>query len=571
MGDSRAERVLGHLQHLLASVGTPPDDAPLLDRFVRQRDEAAFAELVARHGPLVFGLCRRLLGNVQDAEDVFQATFLVLARKAATIRKPESLSCWLHGVAYRLAVKARTEAERRRLHERQVVPPIDSAETELSWREVRGLIDEELQRLPEKQRLPLVLCYLEGLTQDEAARRLGWPRGTLKRRLETGRERLRLRLTRRGVTLGAGLFATALTETAAKGTVPMALRSATVQAGMQFLTNETALAATRAALLAKGALQTMLTTKLKLGAMSILLLGCAVTAAGLAIPQAPTEKPPESKAEASAPPKARDARHADDKHDRKDRYGDPLPVGAMARLGTVRLRHACEVGISPVVFTRDGKTAIAGDDTGDIVYWDVASGQEVRRFSRVVPNWPCCLAINADGKRLAAVDRVRELILVEVATGKRLSKSKVPNPDPTVDSLIIQILFLPDGQTLALRDGTSTILLWDAIHQKKLHELKGHTGYVKCMAVSPDGKTLASAGESDPHIRLWDVASGKQKLDIASAKNIEPSLSFSPDGKTLAVVGESSPLAFFDAKTGKKLRTAKDHGFDVPTIQHAMS
>ena len=173
MGDSRAGQVLGHLHHWLGSAATPLDDGRLLERFVHQRDEDAFAGLVSRHGPLVFGLCRRLLGNLQDAEDVFQATFLVLARKAATIRKPESLSCWLHGVAYRLALKAKDEANKRRLHERQAAPLADSADSDLSWREVRGLLDEELQRLPEKQRLPLILCYLEGLTQDEASRRLG--------------------------------------------------------------------------------------------------------------------------------------------------------------------------------------------------------------------------------------------------------------------------------------------------------------------------------------------------------------------------------------------------------------
>jgi RNA polymerase sigma factor (sigma-70 family) len=567
MGDSRAGQVLARLQHWLGSATTPSDDGRLLQRFVLHRDEQAFAELVARHGPLVLGLCRRVLGNVQDAEDVFQATFLVLARKADTIRKPGSLSCWLHGVAYRLALKARTQAEQRRLHERQVAPNHQCAETDLSWREARGLIDEELRRLPEKQRLPLVLCYLEGLTQDEAARQLGWPRGTLKRRLEAGRERLRLRLTRRGVTLGAGLFATALTASAIRGAVPLALRSATVRASIQFVTNEAAaLAATPAGLLAKGALQSMLTTKLKLTALLILFLSCAVTVAGLAA----RREPAENSSEASAPsPKAEEGPPSETRHVRNDRYGDPLPASALARLGTVRLRHACEVGISPVVFTRDGKTAIAGDDTGDLVFWDVASGREIRRFSGVVPNWPCSLVISADGKKLAAVDRVRELILLEVDTGKRLSTFKVPNPDQTIDSNINQILFLPDGQTFALRDGTDTILLWDAIHQKKLHELKGHTKPVKCMALSPDGKTLAAAGESDPDILLWDIASGKEKLRIASVKNIQPSLAFSSDGKTLAVIGESSRLAFFDANSGKKLRTAKDTDFTVSQIQYA--
>jgi RNA polymerase sigma factor (sigma-70 family) len=204
MADSGAESVLGHLSRWLDARQTSQDDGRLLERFVLQRDEQAFAELMARHGPLVFGLCRRVLQNVQDAEDVFQATFLVLARKAATIHKPESLSCWLHGVAYRLALKAKAETQRRRFHEREAVSVRNSDEDDLSWREMRGVIDEELQRLPEKQRLPLVLCYLEGLTQDEAARRLNWPRGTLKRRLESGREKLRLRLTQRGISLGTG-------------------------------------------------------------------------------------------------------------------------------------------------------------------------------------------------------------------------------------------------------------------------------------------------------------------------------------------------------------------------------
>lgn len=276
MADSRTEAVLGQLSRWLDETRTSQDDCRLLERFVAQRDEDAFAELMARHGPLVFGLCRRMLGNVQDAEDVFQATFLVLARKAATIRKPESLSCWLHGVAYRLALKTKNEANRRRLHEQQAVPLPNSVESDLSWGEIRGAIDEELQRLPEKQRLPLVLCYLEGLTQDEAARRLDWPRGTLKRRLETGRERLRVRLTQRGITLGTGLFAVALTESASRGAISLTLRLATVKAAVSFISGDAGtMAATHAALLAQGALQTMLTTKLKIASVVMLLLVCA--------------------------------------------------------------------------------------------------------------------------------------------------------------------------------------------------------------------------------------------------------------------------------------------------------
>src|SRR5262249_13255741 len=149
------------------------------------------------------------------AEDVFQATFLTLARKAGSVRKSESLGCWLHGVAYRIAVRARV-AERRRLRERRS-DHVQAADPsgEVSGRELCAILDEELMRLPDRCRRPLVLCYLEGRTRDEAAEALGWSLGTLKRRLEEGRERLRGRLTRRGLTLSGTLLAVALVEGAA--------------------------------------------------------------------------------------------------------------------------------------------------------------------------------------------------------------------------------------------------------------------------------------------------------------------------------------------------------------------
>jgi RNA polymerase sigma factor (sigma-70 family) len=570
MADSRAESVLRHLHHWLDAEAKPADDGWLLERFIGQRDEAAFAELVSRHGPLVMGLCRRLLGNLQDAEDVFQATFFVLARKAATIRKPGSLSCWLHGVASRLALKTRAEVQRRRIHERQAVSVLESAEVDLSWREVRGLIDEELQRLPQKQRLPLVLCYLEGLTQDEASRRLGWPRGTLKRRLEAGRERLRLRLTRRGVTLGAGLFAVALSESAIKGAVSLTLRNATAWAAVQFVTQKTAaLAATPAALLAEGALQTMLTTKLKLGAMAIVLFGCVVTAAGLALPQATLEKQPESKSE--EPPK----RTVEEKRDRKDRYGDPLPAGAIARLGTVHFRQP---RMRSVVFTRDGKTAIAGDLNGYIVYWDVATGRQILSLPRMARSIDA-LAISHDGKTLACTDD-GEIYLREVASGKLLSHASLEGSQGPLQQMlgllndnrsnihIQQMLFTPDGKTLALRPWQKTIYLWDIAGNKTLHELKGHKDYLSCMALSPDGKTLASASKEEPHIRLWDIAAGKEKLHFAADDKGVESLAFSPDGKTLVSIGSQPSFAFFDANTGKKLRTVKDYSGGLSEITY---
>ncbi|HEY7154651.1 MAG TPA: sigma-70 family RNA polymerase sigma factor [Gemmataceae bacterium] len=541
MANSQAEPLLRYLHHLLKSDGVATDDGRLLERFVARRDEDAFAELVARHGPLVYGVCCRVLRDAHDAEDVFQAAFLVLARKAASIRKPESLSCFLHGVAYRLAIKARSEADKRRAHERQAALPGEAEEIDLSWREVRALIDEELQRLPEKQRLPLVLCYLEGLTQDEAAKRLGWPRGTLKRRLECGRERLRIHLTRRGVTLGAGLFAVALTESAAKGAVPLILREATVRAGMQFTTG--AVAVMRAAILAKGALQTMLTAKLKLGAIVIVMLGCFATAAGLATRGEPAAKPSENKAEAPAQP-----RSAENKQVRKDRYGDPLPEGAIARLGTVRLRH--DDMVYSVVFSGDGKTAIASDSAGFIVFWDVATGREIRRLQKM-PEADQSLAITRDGKTLASAPG-EQLFLWEVASGKLLSKARLS------DGPVHQMLFTPDSKTLAMYGwGKNTIHLWDTVNNKKLHDLTGQKGNVSCMALSPDGKTLASGSWEEPHIRLWDIASGKEKSHFKAHERQVLSIAYSPDGKRLASVGDGAELAFSDPNTGKLLRKAQ--------------
>src|SRR5262249_22930203 len=153
----------------------------LLQQFLANRDETAFAALVQRHGALVLGVCRSVLHHQQDAEDVSQATFLVLARKALTIRKQQAVSSWLHGVAYRLALKAKAQVNRRRVQEKQAAHQLSASTLDdLTWRELRAVLHEELQRLPEKYRAPLLLCYWEGRTRDEAAEQLGWAKGTLK-------------------------------------------------------------------------------------------------------------------------------------------------------------------------------------------------------------------------------------------------------------------------------------------------------------------------------------------------------------------------------------------------------
>jgi RNA polymerase sigma factor (sigma-70 family) len=168
-------------------------DRELLDRFVERRDEQAFAALVRRHGSMVLGVCRRILESAEDAEDAFQATFVVLARKAHLLDRPERVAGWLHGVACHIARKARVQAARRRFHEREaalISPAIAHGAVE-DTKEIRAILAQGLERLPAKYRLPLILCYLHEMTNQEAARKLGWPAGSMSYRLARGRELLR--------------------------------------------------------------------------------------------------------------------------------------------------------------------------------------------------------------------------------------------------------------------------------------------------------------------------------------------------------------------------------------------
>src|SRR5262245_62056961 len=226
MATAQLESVLQHLHRLVAGQGGPdPSDEQLLRRFAAQRDQSAFAALVQRHGRLVWGVCRHILHH-HDAEDAFQATFLVLARKAESIRRATAVASWLHGVAYRIALRARRDALRRRLREEKAPLPSEGSSSETALRELQTLLDDEVGRLPEKLRAPFVLCVLDGRSIAEAAALLGWKAGTVSGRLTRARQELRRRLARRGVGLGAALVATEVCRGAAP---PPALARATIE------------------------------------------------------------------------------------------------------------------------------------------------------------------------------------------------------------------------------------------------------------------------------------------------------------------------------------------------------
>jgi len=218
------------LRQAVSATVEEPGDRQLLQDFLDQGDEAAFAVLVKRHGPMVHGLCRRVLQHAQDAEDAFQATFLVLARKAASIRKGEAVASWLHGVSYRIAMRAKRDAGRRRKHETRVPSRSATAPVtdEASWREVQAALDEEVERLPAACRSAFVLCCLQGLSQADTARQLGVKEGTVSSQLTLARKRLRAALGRRGIMLSAVLAALVLADRAG-ATVPAAAARATAR------------------------------------------------------------------------------------------------------------------------------------------------------------------------------------------------------------------------------------------------------------------------------------------------------------------------------------------------------
>ncbi len=267
----------GVLRHLRGATllrdAADVSDGQLLERFLARRDEAAFEALVRRHGPMVLGVCRRVLRDAHDAEDAFQATFLVLVRKARSVVPRERVGNWLHGVAYRTALRARSAATLRRAKERQSAGvPREQAPPGGAWEEVLPLLDRELHGLPEKYRVAIVLCDLQGKTRREAARQLGWPEGTLSCRLARGRDLLARRLSRHGVQVSGAALALGLARgTAAVPASLLAQSTAAVLAG--------AVPAGVAAL-TQGVLKAMLLTRLKIGAALVLALGFVVAGAG---------------------------------------------------------------------------------------------------------------------------------------------------------------------------------------------------------------------------------------------------------------------------------------------------
>src|SRR5262245_51293467 len=288
MPASQLQGIINHLRRTVGARGLREvPDAELLKRFTADRDEAAFELLVWRHGKMVLNVCRRVCRDGHDAEDAFQATFLALVRKASSISKHEAVSSWLYKVAYRAAHASRARSARqtgrfRHGDDLDSIPGSSDPESTAAWREIRGLIDDEVLRLPEKYRLAFVLCHLEGHSNADAARELGCAVGTVESRLTRARQRLRSGLARRGVTLSAGLSAALVFENAASASVSAELVLVTVKAATFAMAGPVAagLISARVAVLTEGVLRTMGISKLKTAAAILLAVGIATTSAG---------------------------------------------------------------------------------------------------------------------------------------------------------------------------------------------------------------------------------------------------------------------------------------------------
>jgi RNA polymerase sigma factor (sigma-70 family) len=510
-----------------------PTDADVLARFVAERDEAAFELLVWRHGPAVYRLCRRMLRCEQDAEDAFQATFLTLARRAAAIGKRESVASWLYKVAYRIVLRLQQRQQRHVVVALDGQPePVAEAECQGPDADVRMALDEEVSRLPDKYRLAVVLCYLEGKSNTEAAAELGCPRGTIDSRLAWARQRLRQRLARRGIGLSitAALGLLAGSSTAAQ--LPAALARATAHLGVQFAGGAAGLGSIPSILLARGVLRAMFLTKLK--TLVIAVAGTAILAAAswglVGTPAAKAQDRPPAVKEAEPP--------------------SPVGVADEPMVVETRTLRGNEGSVQCVTFSPDGRLLAVGaelqDHSGELCIWDAATGKLCAKARTA--KWVRSIAVSPDSKILATAE-LDAVNLRDAILGRITLTVKHPT---TVNA----VRFAPDGKLLATATGDRMIRLWDTTgHELRKIELPDRT---ESLAFSPDGKVLAVADEAGG-IGVWEVVTGRAILAVKGRyPHLSESVCFAPDGKTLATA--AGPIVrVWDVASGKEMRVLKGH------------
>jgi RNA polymerase sigma factor (sigma-70 family) len=528
-------------------------DRQLLQGFQANRDEAAFEELVRRHGPMVLGVCQRVLHDAHAAEDAFQATFLVLVRKAGSLSRPDLLGNWLYGVAYRTAKEARSRAVRRRTQELQAMIPTCADPPRDDWSDLRPVLDEELSRLPDRYRVPVVLCDLEGRGRSEVARLIGCPEGTLSSRLARAREILRKRLARRGVVLSAGGLVLALSPGGATATVPPALLGATVKAAALVAAGEAlagGVVSAPVAALTEGVIRAMLTSKIKIAAAVLLAVGGVATGVGVLTHKALAEKPAADKKEAPAdaakpakPAKPATAKPAGDKPAKPDKdEGDAVfavikAVDLGKRTITVLVRDKDKKDGTEQTFTLSGdaKVFLPGkgrktDPLPEGKLTDLSAG--VSGLLRLSADKKAVVAIHVNLPHAAgvikSVDAAKGTVTVNL-NGKKQQEEQ------TLTLAADTKVFLP---------GTGTK---EAPPQGTLADLK--EGTPVSLILSADRKTVHSIAVSSPSIqgRVASVDVGNNTITISTKGDGDKTFTVAKDARiSLAGSGKDTAAKLSD-------------------------
>jgi RNA polymerase sigma factor (sigma-70 family) len=562
-------------------------DRELLARFAQMRDERAFAQLVMRHGPLVAGVARRVVGDNHVAEDVFQATFLLLAQKAPLKRWQTSIGPWLHQATYRLACKARSVRARKNAacgaDVSRLPAPAQDPGMRLSWQEVQAALEEELQRLPARLREPLTLCYLQDLSRDDAAPLLGLTLATLKRRLESGRTLLRTRLTRRGIALGLAGLGVALSQ----ATVSAALAQETARLGSALAATGTlpSGAPPGAAALLKGSAAGTLVLRAGL-AVAVLLLGTVLGGWALSPAESPNPSEPPPQAEKLAP---RD-KPSPLRGKRVDLQGDPLPPGAILRLGEIRFRPGART--TNLAFSPDG-TKLAS--LGNYLYhhdrlslWDTATGKELRTeliSEGRVPEFAWC----ADGRGFAIISRpggdMSDFLVWEFTDPQQRNPAPPDRNNPLEGVKVVAVgqdtpeYYGPfgmaqDGKWLAVHHAggkkTPAATIFELAPAKSVRDLKPVRTIenlppdARTLVFTKDKGTLLVFSHKDPNaptetLTLFDTAGGQKKssftIPMALHQGVRKVFAVSPDGARLALGLNDGTARLIDLKDGREIRS----------------
>ena len=551
-------------------------DGQLLERFASRRGEVAelaFRALVERHGPMVRRVCLGMLRDANDADDAFQATFLILVRRAGSLWVRDSLAPWLYQVACRTSAHARSAASRRRRHERIAAGSKGLPPERLDLDDLGRIVHEEVGRLPGPYREAVVLCLLEGLTPEAAAGTLNCPVGTVHSRLARGREKLRGRLERRGLAYPSLPFLAGVGRSSA---VPQTLADATTRAASRLVAAGEVPAS--AASLLGVATRAYLMDRFKLAAATSLLLGSLAFSAvvlGRSGAEGQEPAPPRSEARGADVGPALEVPRARAGAPATDAMGDLLPPHARLRLGTLRFRPPSTV--TDLALSPDEATVVSVG--AEIIAWDAATGKETWRALAsdhgieipAAAYGQRSLAFSADNARFYTPGQGDDVIAWGTSTGR----PEVLHPAGTIDrprpnlvgrATARSIDVAPDGKTLALGRAGGVVVFEPG--GQVLHEIANRpaaplqfsgddrltfAGDYSLARFSPDGATLAVVTSDRPEeVRLCEARTGRERATIRLGSRLVR-LAFSPDGKRLAATERDSAVRLYEVETGRRL------------------